>query len=139
TKIIAITASAFEEQQAQIFEAGCDDFVRKPFREALIFDKLAEYLGVQYLYAEASRRAVASPQAIAQRYALSQEQIQQQMPAAWIAALHQAAIEVDGDLIHQLIQQIPPEQLALITGLQALAQNYGFDEIAELTQAQSAP
>jgi PAS domain S-box-containing protein len=33
TKILALTASSFEEERARILEAGCDDFLRKPFRE----------------------------------------------------------------------------------------------------------
>ncbi|WP_371357375.1 ATP-binding protein, partial [Hydrocoleum sp. CS-953] len=37
TAIIALTASVLEEQKAIILSAGCDDFVRKPFREATIF------------------------------------------------------------------------------------------------------
>jgi CheY-like chemotaxis protein len=39
TVIIALTASAFEEQQASILAAGCDDLVRKPFREQVILKK----------------------------------------------------------------------------------------------------
>ncbi|NJL66770.1 MAG: response regulator [Microcoleus sp. SM1_3_4] len=39
TAIIAITASTFEEERSLILEAGCDDFVRKPFREKIIFEK----------------------------------------------------------------------------------------------------
>ncbi|NEQ33832.1 MAG: PAS domain S-box protein [Leptolyngbya sp. SIO4C5] len=137
TKIIAITATAFDEQQTQIFEAGCDDFVPKPFREDVIFEKMAEHLGVQYLYAETARSVSLSPQAIAQRYRLSPESLAQQMPATWIADLNRAAVRVDGDLINQLIEQIPAEQTALSTALRTLAQNYGFDEIAELTQSVS--
>ncbi len=48
--IIALTASAFEEDRAAILAAGCDDIVNKPFRQAIIFDKMAHYLGVRYLY-----------------------------------------------------------------------------------------
>jgi CheY-like chemotaxis protein len=35
-KIVALTASPFEEQQADALSSGCDDFVRKP-GEAEIF------------------------------------------------------------------------------------------------------
>ncbi len=51
-KIIAITASVFEEQRAEALKIGCDDFVRKPFRENEIFEMLQKHLGVRYVYAE---------------------------------------------------------------------------------------
>jgi two-component system sensor histidine kinase/response regulator len=50
TVIIALTASAFEEQRLAILEAGCDDFLRKPFREEQLFEKIAHYVGVRYIY-----------------------------------------------------------------------------------------
>ncbi len=34
TKIIAITAQALEEDRMQIMRAGCDDFIRKPYRNS---------------------------------------------------------------------------------------------------------
>lgn len=50
TVVVALTASAFEEQQSFILSAGCDDFVRKPFREAEIFDTMHKHLGVEFVY-----------------------------------------------------------------------------------------
>ncbi|WP_426548704.1 ATP-binding protein [Dapis sp. BLCC M126] len=52
TAIIALTASVLEEEKVVVLSAGCDDFMRKPFREADIFNKMAEYLGVRYVYEE---------------------------------------------------------------------------------------
>ena len=52
TVIIALTASAFEEDRALVIAAGCDDFVRKPFREEVIWQKMGEYLGLKYIYAD---------------------------------------------------------------------------------------
>ena len=49
-KIVAVTASAFSEQRNEILEGGMDDFLRKPYRAAEIYDYLAKYLGVTYLY-----------------------------------------------------------------------------------------
>ncbi len=50
TTIIALTASAFEEEQEVVLAAGCDDFMGKPFQETLLWEKLAQHLGVRYRY-----------------------------------------------------------------------------------------
>ena len=57
------------------------------------------------------------------------------MPAAWVAELHQAAIEVDSDRIVQLIEQIPDCHVALIEGLTHWVHNFCFDEIIELIES----
>ncbi len=53
--IVALTAYAFEEEKEVILAAGCDDFVRKPFREAEIFEVVARHLGVKYLFEVAAK------------------------------------------------------------------------------------
>ena len=50
TVIIAVTAGVFEEQRAEVLAAGCDDFVRKPFRETHILDMMQRYLGLRCLH-----------------------------------------------------------------------------------------
>ena len=50
TIIIALTATAFEEERGKILAVGCNDLVRKPFKESEIFDKMAEQLDITYLY-----------------------------------------------------------------------------------------
>lgn len=130
--IIALTASAFEEQQASIIAAGCDDFVRKPFREQVLFDKMAQHLGLRYIYAqedvEASKNETISSLTSLQPSCL------QVMSSEWIAQLNQAALTVDGEQILQLIEQIPAPYRALATGLTEMVNNFCYDEILSLCE-----
>jgi CheY-like chemotaxis protein len=54
TKIIALSANAFVKTQELAMSNGFDDFVAKPFPEAVIFEKMALHLGVRYIYEEDS-------------------------------------------------------------------------------------
>jgi CheY-like chemotaxis protein len=48
-KIAAVTASAFADQREEMLAAGMDDFVRKPYRPAEIFDCMERQLGVHFI------------------------------------------------------------------------------------------
>lgn len=135
TIIIALTASAFEEQREHILAAGCDDFVRKPFREQVIFDKMAQYLGVGYIYAQDSQTKDTQTSTSGGDETILTADDLAVMPTAWVVALHQAAIEVDSDQILQLIEQIPERYVALIEGLTHWVDNFCFDEIIELIES----
>ncbi|AFZ37013.1 multi-sensor signal transduction histidine kinase [Stanieria cyanosphaera PCC 7437] len=58
----------------------------------------------------------------------------QNMPVEWIERLHQAAVEVDGELILQLIEQISHHNSALADRLTRLVHNFEYDEILELSE-----
>ncbi|HEY9671743.1 MAG TPA: PAS domain S-box protein [Waterburya sp.] len=129
TLILALTASAFEEERTVALRAGCDDFVRKPIQEAAIFAKMAEHLGIRYVYEQSTQSSsqqqgtcpiVLTPEALAV------------MPAEWVAQLYQAATQVDDELVLNLIAQIPDEQVELANGLTDLVNNYRFDQIIAL-------
>ena len=129
TKIIALTAAVFAEQQDRILDAGCDDIVRKPFQEEIIFAKIAEHIGVKYIYEGES------PQ-IAQEMTpegLSSDSLQV-MSRQWQKKLYQAAIEVDGEAIALLIKQIPDHSKSLASGLTKLNQDYDFDGIIDFLE-----
>jgi len=139
TVIIALTASAFEEQQASILAAGCDDLVRKPFREQVIFEKIAEYLHVDYIYAEqTSENTTEKKPDNIQSPILDIHSAIKMMPAEWISQLNQAAIEVDAERIFQLIEQIEPNYSYFGEELANLVRNFCFDEIIDLTDTNSA-
>lgn len=139
TIIIALTASAFEEQRESILKAGCNDLVRKPFKQEEIFAKINEYLGVQYLYAEENKVAQiqssleASLSTSSASVAPLTPESLKMMPSQWIQALHHAASQGNDILIQQLAKEIPLENAEIAFALQDLAENFRFDQIIEIT------
>jgi PAS domain S-box-containing protein len=135
TVIIALTASALEEEKAIILSAGCDDFVRKPFREAVILDKLAEYLGVTYLYeTEDDHDNRNSKKNDLDILETNLNNNLSQMPDDWIRQLQQAATLADNDLIADLIKDIPINNTVLIQSLISLVDNFCYNQIMNLAQ-----
>lgn len=49
-KIIAVTASVFRERRQELYDAGMDDFVSKPYRFDEVYAAMAKHLGVKYQY-----------------------------------------------------------------------------------------
>jgi CheY-like chemotaxis protein len=59
-KIIAITASVFESDRQQALDAGCDDFLPKPFTEEQLLGTLGRVLAIEWSYAEQQSTTAAS-------------------------------------------------------------------------------
>ncbi|HEC83723.1 MAG: hybrid sensor histidine kinase/response regulator [Candidatus Parabeggiatoa sp. nov. 2] len=127
TAIIALTASSLEEERAVALSAGCDDFMRKPFKEGEIFEMISKHIGVRYVYEE--------PEAITnqtQAEPLTPDALAV-LPANWIAHLHDAAERADADVIFERLEQIKPEHTQLAEAIAALAKDFQFDELIALT------
>ncbi len=131
TIIIALTASAFEEQREVIFSAGCDDFIRKPFREEVLFEKIAAHLKVRYIYEE--EKSSTSVSTLIPPQILTAEDLSV-MSTDWLVNLYQAAICVDDSGILELIKQIPESEATLASSLTDLVENFRIDIIIDLTQ-----
>lgn len=138
TVIIALTASAFEERRDEIIAAGCDDFVRKPFQEQVLFEKITEFLGVRYIYEQLPPVINTTP---GLRYFISERPdsfflpLLGQMPLNWVQQLNQAANEVNEDLVCQLIDKIPENFVALGDALKDLLEDFRLDRIVRITQS----
>jgi signal transduction histidine kinase/CheY-like chemotaxis protein len=132
TVIIALTASAFEDECSVVLSAGCDDFLRKPFQEPVLLKKIGEHLGLRYLYTETSQPS--TPQRTANSYELSAESLMV-MPVEWRQQLQQAATEADEDLILQLLEQIPAQHTVMANALMNLVDEFLFEQIINLTQS----
>ena len=133
TAIIALTASTLEEQRAVILSAGCDDFVRKPFREQVIFDKIAQYLGVRYIYEELS-----PPHVAVVKHDSSLQASLANMPSEWVNELYEAANLIDNEQILQLLEQIPTVDAFFRQTISDWIYNFRCDKIIDLIETNKA-
>ena len=136
--IIAITGSVFQEEQALAISVGCDDFIRKPFRTETIFEKMAEFLGIRYVYGDVAASGVRLHEMETTLPATTLENFiaddLKAMPSDWLERLHQAATRVEGQEITDLIKEIPQDRADLSNYLTQLVENYSFEEIVMLTR-----
>lgn len=126
TAVIALTASVLEEEKMITLSAGCDDFVRKPFRESTIFEIMAKHLEISYLYAEDLLSEETKP-----TYSLTTESLEV-MSVDWLTRVYQAALRLEDYLVISLIDEIPEQHHSLGDALTDLVNQFRCDAIASL-------
>jgi CheY-like chemotaxis protein len=131
--IIALTATAFDEDREQILLDGCDDFVRKPFHKNEIFDKLIKYLNVQFLYGEEPAQTTEADQSDTAILSEGIETLAIQSPE-WINELRQASQRADIYRIMELIGQIREQDPDLANVLADFTERYEYQKILNLIQ-----
>lgn len=125
TRIIALSASVFQEDCDRALQMGCDDFLRKPFQDQELLERIARVLGITYLYREERISGVdpVRPGTV-ERPALAVAL--RQLSPDLVAQLYQATLSCDETEILQLLEQFPPD---LAQELAELACQFQFDRI----------
>jgi len=140
TVIIALTASALEEDRAVTLSEGCDGYMRKPFREADLFEMLSKHLGVRFLYEDLEDRKPDTPGEYPQEALTSvagQPELVEELaalPADLVTDLKRATVQADWGLILSLIDQIRGQNEALADVLTDLANDFEYRDILTLIQ-----
>ena len=126
--ILALSASALEHQRAEILASGCDDFLPKPFREGMIFAKMAEYLDLNYVYENPGDRgsepAIPASAIDPARWS--------RLPADWIANMRRALAAGDVQAAAKGLAAIEPGDPELAAQMRAMLVAYRLDELDAL-------
>jgi CheY-like chemotaxis protein len=134
TAIIALTASVLEEEKAIVLSAGCDDFMRKPFREAEIFTVMNKHIGVRYIYEEPIDKAVQSLSKTEIKDVLVPEALTA-IPPELLLNLASAAKSSDIMEVDNLLQQVRAINEAAGDAFLSLANEFEYGKIASLIEA----
>lgn len=148
TKIIALTASAFDEEQAQILATGCDDCIHKPFKFDDLLTTIARHLPVQYLSEASETRPPQTGEplptlsfqpspplgaAMGRNQPLDPARFQV-MPAAWRTEFCRAVRRLSPSACLKLIEQIPPDHADFSNELINWINNYQFSLLLNLIE-----
>ncbi|MEG5031835.1 AAA family ATPase [Microcoleus sp. AT3-D2] len=128
TAIVAITASSFEEEKAVVLSTGCDDFIRKPFREANIFDILHKHIGVQFVFEELN----AAPSFTENEVNVLTKSAFSELPPELLANLQQAISNLDLEQMHTVISQIREINQPLARAIAACIKNFQYEQLLNL-------
>ena len=123
TAVIAVTASMLEEERAVTLSVGCDDFLRKPFREQEIFDLITKHLGARFVYEDDA------PQADATTNPAELPALLAQLPDDLREQLRDAAECCDIALLDRLILDIRAYQPTAADMLMEKARNFQYEII----------
>jgi len=125
TPVVAMTASAFREEAADILAAGCDDVVVKPANEQAIFEAMQRFLPLEYRY-EGDGTAVARPSHEELSIALVA------LPAAVRQSLRAAAASLRQKELEAALEAVRALDPGLAASLGSLEAEVRFDRILEL-------
>ncbi len=132
TVIVALTASVLEEEKSVILGAGCDDFMKKPFREEEIFNVMEKHLGVRYVYDELTPNTENVPKL---RHLKSADLAG--LPQQWLAQFSEAILEGDVAIMQNCIQDISSQNQSLANSLLAYVNRYDFETLLSLVSLEN--
>jgi signal transduction histidine kinase/CheY-like chemotaxis protein len=132
TAIIAVTASVFEEERTVVLSAGCDDFLRKPFREAEIFEIMNRHIGVRYIYEDRSEDSPSLSEVT--NHVLTANDLEN-IPKPLLANLKQAIISIDLDSAISIIAEISQYNPSVASSIKHYMENFEYEKILDVLTA----
>ena len=128
TVIIALTASAFEDERKIALSKGFDDFLRKPFNVHDFFELLKKHLGVKFVYGDGSEH-----QPSASVRTVSEEALKK-IPADLRQQLQHAAGTTDIMMVSTIIQAIRKYDADIAAYLEGFADDFEYEQILKILE-----
>jgi two-component system sensor histidine kinase/response regulator len=129
TVIVALTASAMDEERRIVFEAGADGFLAKPCREDDLLETMRVFLKIVYDYDETDETEAES---VAGLPVLNLGRLGK-LPREMIEELREATLDGNKKLLNDLILKLRQrDDAGCADGIQDLANRYQYHTLAQL-------
>jgi PAS domain S-box-containing protein len=130
TVIIALTASAMADDRHSVLEAGADELIVKPCREADLLESIRAHLGLAYVYADQGTGQALTSNDDALTSSTSDALVT--LPVEWANDMRRAIFNGENDRVNELIARIPQRDAEFARALQRLADRYEYDALTQL-------
>ena len=132
-RIVCVSASAFDEDRQLAIAAGADDFVSKPLRESVLFEKARTLLRLDYEYAgEPVEATVATGE-------LAPAPVQvARLPAELRARLREATVNADLDRVRALLDEAEVHDPEVAHRLRDMAERFAYRQLLVLLRPDDA-
>ncbi|MBF0562581.1 MAG: response regulator, partial [Alphaproteobacteria bacterium] len=127
--IVAVSASAFEDDREAVIAIGADEFLRKPVTAEELLAVIGQRLKVEYDYAADGGTARSIETAWEKQPLPDMIDV---VPADLLDAMRQRVSRCDDVLMMALIDQLPPDQGALASRLRSLTMGYDWEALEAL-------
>lgn len=134
TAVIALTASAFDDDKHAVFAAGVNAYLRKPFSPEELFSVLAGALGLRYVYEDALTAAAVTDGA----GALAVTDISE-LPGDLLLEMNAAVESGDMAVLRTLLPRVAQINDRVARGLELLAKEYDYQKLTELLKPKKTP
>ena len=137
TVIIALTASTLTQERDIALASGCDDFMRKPFLASRLFERMAHWLKINYIYEEseamlASREVMAALEGVE---ASDLVRALKDMSDEWLASVEVAVRSLDYAALVELVEALSAKSPQAAKQMKAWVDGFAYDRIADAIDA----
>jgi signal transduction histidine kinase/DNA-binding response OmpR family regulator len=129
-KIVAVTASGVAGKRREILAEGLDDYVRKPYRSAEVFECMARHLSCRYQASETTHTAEAHGigELKAEHLSTLSEELRQE--------LREAIVRLNPERVSAAIARISEVNTSLGLTLKRYAESYAYSRIFDLIKTE---
>lgn len=134
--ITALTASAMDEEQEQIADAGCDAIMHKPFRAKDIYMVIGELLNIDYIYEDDASQANMNQPNLSRPKSMKPVEMDglKSMSFELRNELYDVALRLNVDETMKVIHKIEKDLPEIGQYLTILVEHYEFERILDLLE-----
>jgi len=127
-KIVAVTASAFEEDHKAAINKGFDGYIRKPFKPEIIFEEISRHVKVDCLYEQVEEVETDNSQESNLDYSISG------VPSELVSAMRESIETGDMNRLQGLIDKLFQLGLPIAEHIRNFARNYDYESLTRILE-----